>query len=224
MPFLIIKKFYNYMTKKLRLSPYGYTEPINLSPKMMESSKDKGQSSDIEKLKKATSEMQEVMSGIQESISGIDTSILNAFQGVSYDSEANEIQFTSASGDVVGSIDTTDFVKDGMIEDVTYNSETKKLDITFNTDGGSKTISVDLSDLFELQAGDGVYVEGNKIAIKLDEEGESFLTLSENGLKLDGILDAIDEQVSASTEEFASKISEEEERATLEATSTKLMV
>lgn len=195
------------MTKKLRLSPYGYTEPINLSPKMMESSKDKGQSSDIEKLKKATS-------GIQESISGMEETIASAFQGVSYDSESKEIQFTSESGEVVGSIDASDFIKDGMIEDVTYNSETKKLDITFNTDGGSKTISVDLSDLFELQAGDGVYVEGNKIAIKLDEEGESFLTLSENGLKLDGILDAIDEQVSASTEEFASKISEEEERAT----------
>lgn len=195
------------MTKKLRLSPYGYTEPINLSPKMMESSKDKGQSSDIEKLKKATS-------GIQESISGMEETMASAFQGVSYDSESKEIQFTSESGEVVGSIDASDFIKDGMIEDVTYNSETKKLDITFNTDGGSKTISVDLSDLFELQAGDGVYVEGNKIAIKLDEEGESFLTLSENGLKLDGILDAIDEQVSASTEEFASKISEEEERAT----------
>lgn len=195
------------MAKKLRLSPYGYTEPINLSPKMMESSKDKGQSSDIEKLKKATS-------GIQESISGMEETIASAFQGVSYDSESKEIQFTSESGEVVGSIDASDFIKDGMIEDVTYNSETKKLDITFNTDGGSKTISVDLSDLFELQAGDGVYVEGNKIAIKLDEEGESFLTLSENGLKLDGILDAIDEQVSASTEEFASKISEEEERAT----------
>lgn len=195
------------MTKKLRLSPYGYTEPINLAPKMMESSKDKGQSSDIEKLKKATS-------GIQESISGMEETMASAFQGVSYDSESKEIQFTSESGEVVGSIDASDFIKDGMIEDVTYNSETKKLDITFNTDGGSKTISVDLSDLFELQAGDGVYVEGNKIAIKLDEEGESFLTLSENGLKLDGILDAIDEQVSASTEEFASKISEEEERAT----------
>ncbi len=44
-------------------------------------------------------------------------------------------------------------------------------------------------------AGNGIVVENNEISIKLDEEGEPFLTVSANGLKLDGVQAAIDEAI-----------------------------
>ena len=44
-------------------------------------------------------------------------------------------------------------------------------------------------------AGDGINLEDNEISIKLDRDGEPFLTVGENGLKLDGIQTAINNAI-----------------------------
>lgn len=57
-------------------------------------------------------------------------------------------------------------------------------------------IYINVKDLVDIYtAGDGITVENNKIAIKLDENGEPFLTVGEDGLKLDGVQAAIDKAV-----------------------------
>jgi hypothetical protein len=57
-------------------------------------------------------------------------------------------------------------------------------------------IYINVKDLVDIYtAGDGITVENNKIAIKLDEDGEPFLTVGEDGLKLDGVQAAIDKAV-----------------------------
>jgi type VI protein secretion system component Hcp len=57
-------------------------------------------------------------------------------------------------------------------------------------------IYINTKDLIDIYtAGDGIVVEDNEISVKLDSEGEPFLTVSANGLKLDGIQAAIDEAV-----------------------------
>ena len=46
-------------------------------------------------------------------------------------------------------------------------------------------------------AGDGIDLTDNEISVKLDETGEAFLTVGENGLKLDGVQTAIDSAIEA---------------------------
>jgi hypothetical protein len=67
------------------------------------------------------------------------------FDEVVYNSSAKTITFY-AEGNVKGEIDTTDFVKDGMISDVKI--EDGKLKIIFNTDSGKEEIDIPLTDIF----------------------------------------------------------------------------
>ena len=86
----------------------------------------------------------------------------------------------------VATLDMSQFVVDGMLDDVEFNSETHDLIFTFNTDAGEKTITVDLTDLVDVYtAGNGVEVsDKGEISLKLAEDTQKFLTLDENGLKL----------------------------------------
>ena len=66
-------------------------------------------------------------------------------------------------------------------------------------DGTRKDVSVDLGKaIFESEMGNGMQVIDSKIAIKLDAANENaFLTVGENGLKLSGVQDAINNTVAA---------------------------
>ena len=76
---------------------------------------------------------------------GIEILGSNKFDNAVYDSSAKTITFY-AEGNVKVTIDTTDFVKDGMIESVKI--ENGNLVITFNTESGKEPISIPLSDIF----------------------------------------------------------------------------
>lgn len=67
------------------------------------------------------------------------------FDEVVYDSSAKTITFY-AEGNVKGEIDTKDFVKDGMIDNVEIKNG--NLVITFNTDSGKEEIDIPLTDIF----------------------------------------------------------------------------
>lgn len=74
---------------------------------------------------------------------------------LTYDSSAKKIKL--AIGSETQEIDATDFIKDGMLDNATYNAENKKLTLTFNTAAGKSAIDVDLTDLvdtYALSAGD----------------------------------------------------------------------
>ena len=71
-----------------------------------------------------------------------DESIVDA----AYVSSSTTIDFYNASGDVVAQVDATDFIKDGMIEDVRI--ENGYLIIDFNTASGKQDISIPLTDIF----------------------------------------------------------------------------
>lgn len=78
-------------------------------------------------------------------VEGIEILGSNKFDNAVYDSSAKTITFY-AEGNVKATIDTTDFVKDGMIESVKI--ENGNLVITFNTESGKEPISIPLSDIF----------------------------------------------------------------------------
>ncbi len=74
----------------------------------------------------------------------------NAFAGAEYDSSAKTINFTNANDEIIGSIDATDFVKDGMIDSVELVeiSGDTYLKITWNTDAGKEITYINIGDVF----------------------------------------------------------------------------
>ena len=74
----------------------------------------------------------------------------NAFAGAEYDSSAKTINFTNANDEIIGSIDATDFVKDGMIDSVELVeiSGDTYLKITWNVDAGKEITYINIGDVF----------------------------------------------------------------------------
>ena len=75
------------------------------------------------------------------------------FGAVNYDKESKRINFynTSTGGTVLGYVDATDFIKDGMVSNVEIKEVAEKgvcLVITFNSDSGKKAIEIPISQIF----------------------------------------------------------------------------
>lgn len=67
------------------------------------------------------------------------------------------IKLVGKEGVVISEIDASAFIKDGMIQSVTFDAQTKHVTITFNTDAGREAIDVDLSTLVDTyKAGTGL--------------------------------------------------------------------
>ena len=67
------------------------------------------------------------------------------------------IKLLGKKGVVISEIDASAFIKDGMIQSVAFDPETKHVTITFNTDAGNDPIDVDLSTLVDTyKAGTGL--------------------------------------------------------------------
>lgn len=67
-----------------------------------------------------------------------------SFASAVYDSGDTAIYFYNADDEVLSTIDCTDFIVDGMIDNVTLSGSI--LTITFNTDSGKQDITIDLSE------------------------------------------------------------------------------
>ena len=67
---------------------------------------------------------------------------------ISFDSETKEIVLTGSNG-TNSKISAAAFIKDGMLEDVAYDAETNTITFTWNTDAGSKTDTITLTDLLD---------------------------------------------------------------------------
>lgn len=75
------------------------------------------------------------------------------FGAVNYDKESKRINFynTSTGGTVLGYVDATDFIKDGMVSNVEIKEVAGKgvcLVITFNGDSGKQAIEIPISQIF----------------------------------------------------------------------------
>lgn len=67
------------------------------------------------------------------------------------------IKLVGKDGVVISEIDASAFIKDGMIQSVLFDAQTKHVTITFNTDAGREAIDVDLSTLVDTyKAGTGL--------------------------------------------------------------------
>lgn len=106
--------------------------------------------------------------------------------------EKKVIRLYSDDGEVVSTIDASEFVKDGMLDDVAYDASTNTLTFTWNTAAGTKTDTVTLSDIIDpYVAGDLIEIDGTTIShstvsapsVEEDNSGErTYVT----GISVDG--------------------------------------
>lgn len=90
---------------------------------------------------------------------------LKANLDLQYDSGTKQIKLLGKSDAVIATIDATDFIKDGMVQNVELSGN--NLVITFNTDAGTEAISVDLSKFLDVYTnGNGISISGKSIAVK----------------------------------------------------------
>lgn len=85
----------------------------------------------------------------------LDASDVEGFFGaVKYDSSTKRINFynTSTEGSVLGYVDATDFIKDGMVSNVEIKEVESKgtcIVITFNSDAGKQAIEIPITQIFD---------------------------------------------------------------------------
>ena len=82
--------------------------------------------------------------------------------------------------------------KDQFLKEVSYNSSTKKIHFVFETSTGEKVTDIDVSDLVDIYtAGNGLSVSNNKFSVIVSADSDSYLTVTEKGIKLSGITSAL---------------------------------
>lgn len=121
---------------------------------------------------------------------------------LTYNTETKKINLEGFDSSVIASIDATAFIKDGMINTVELVTDPEShspgtyLVITFNTDAGKDAIYLDVSSLIDVYEGhNGIKVTGKDIHLIIDPTSEAYLSLSDNGIKIEGINAKISEVV-----------------------------
>lgn len=146
-----------------------------------------------------------------DKVLSITDKLISSTISLAYDEENKAIKlYGKADAEGVkaelGSVDATPFIKDGMLENVEYNADNNTLTFKWNTAAGITEDTVELSDIIEpYTQGNGIEIDGNSIKIKLAEDSESFLTVSEAGLKLAGIQEAINTAITNASDIYVTK-------------------
>lgn len=121
---------------------------------------------------------------------------------LTYDTKTKKINLEGFDSSIIASIDATAFIKDGMINTVELVTDPESHDpgtylvINFNTDAGKDAIYLDVSSLIDVYEGhNGIKVTGKHIHLIIDPTSEAYLSLTDYGIKLEGINSKITEVV-----------------------------
>lgn len=136
---------------------------------------------------------------------------------------AESLVIKGINGQVIGSVPTAEFVKDGMLSEAelvycTVDAEGKHTEVpagtenavpclrlVFNTDSQKETIHIELSDLVDVYtAGNGLELKDFEFSVKL-AEGEKYLSTADGSLKTTGIDTAISTAVTTAVEALDAK-------------------
>ena len=123
-----------------------------------------------------------------DKVLGLSGKKLSSTLNLKYDSTAKKIRLLGIGDARIAEIDATDFIKDGMVDNVEFDPASKNLTITFNTISGKEDITVNLSSLVDTYtAGNGIAIAGNVISVKRDTNSEGFLSVGTAGVKISGV-------------------------------------
>lgn len=122
----------------------------------------------------------------EDKVLSVDTNgALSTTITLGYDSSNKKIQLTGIEGAVVSELDASEFVKDGMIDSVVYDTDKKTITITWNTAAGKDTTEINISNLVDVYtASNGLELSDNAFSLKLDTTSSDALSVSAAGLKL----------------------------------------
>lgn len=133
----------------------------------------------------------------QSSENQFELELNDLFCSASYNKDDKKIHFYNNDGkDLSGSsIDVSEFAGGSVIKKASYDPVTKILTIEF--ENGDK-VEIDFAELVdETEFGDGLQVVDSIVSLLIDESGEPYLSVGENGLKISGINQAISDAVNA---------------------------
>ena len=121
------------------------------------------------------------------------------FANAAYNEQDKKIHFFNNDGeDLSGSsIDTTQFAS-SVIEEAYYDKDTKELVIKFSNGDEVRINMAEIID--ENEFADGLQVDSDGIvSVKIDESGDSYLTVGSDGIKLSRVKSDIDAETARAT-------------------------
>ena len=175
--------------------PYGYIEELDYKSRKSKLDSDLEQSKENDK----------------KEFSGLTQLFENSFTQIVYDSTNNQFLFQNFSGETKGIADMSEVLPHEIITDAYYDSDTNELVLVFKN---GQEVRIPMDDIIDLDDfGDGLEVVSGTVKVKIDESGEPFLSVGEEGLKLSGVEDAIAAAVSGVISDVSERLEVEIERA-----------
>lgn len=144
------------------------------------------------------------------------------FASVAYNEDAKALIFKNVGNVEQGRVYLKDIIGlETLIERAYYDENTKDLVIVFNEEK-SDVVRIPLDKIIDVtEAGNGLVQDGGKFHVLIDPQSEGYLTVSQNGIKVSGVNDAIDlaftteqRRAVAKEDELNQKINAEISRAT----------
>lgn len=164
--------------------PYGYKEELDYKSRKS----------------KLDSELEKINNNDEKEFSGLTELFDKSFAQVVYDAENTQFLFKNVSGETKGVANMTDIIPSDLVTEAHYDAEAKKIVITFKN---GQVVEIPIEDVIDVnEFGDGLEVVSGTVRVKLDSNGETFLTVGEDGIKLDGVQDAIDSAVAVVDEKL----------------------
>ena len=114
------------------------------------------------------------------------------FASVAYNEDAKALIFKNVGNVEQGRVYLKDIIGlDTLIEKAYYDEGKKELVIVFNEEK-SDVVRIPLDKIIDVtEAGNGLVQEGGKFHVLIDPQSEKFLSVSQNGVKVSGVNDAI---------------------------------
>ena len=114
------------------------------------------------------------------------------FASVAYNEDAKALIFKNVGNVEQGRVYLKDIIGlETLIERAYYDENTKELVIVFNEEK-SDVVRIPLDKIIDVtDAGNGLVQEGGKFHVLIDPQSEKFLSVSQNGVKVSGVNDAI---------------------------------
>lgn len=132
--------------------------------------------------------------------------------------ESDYIVIKNNAGTEVASVNAARFIKDGMLDTVEYNKDSKILTLTWNTDAGKNATEIDLNDLIDTYKGsehiivetDGTIKVADDVALDSDLTSleTALTTLINTKLDATAVNKAIDDKITAANLDQYAKASD----------------
>ena len=144
------------------------------------------------------------------------------FASVAYNEDAKALIFKNVGNVEQGRVYLKDIIGlQTLIQKAYYDENTKELVIVFNEEK-SDVVRIPLDKIIDVtEAGNGLVQDGGKFHVLIDPKSEDYLSVSQNGVKVSGVNDAINLAVTTEEsravgkeDELNQKIVDETSRAT----------